>query len=80
MDWGRISGNWAHWRGQIQQRWGRLTNDQLDAIGGQRDELVRAIQETYGISGTEAQRQLRNWQRNLALGESADVTRARGLK
>ena len=65
MDWDRISGNWAHWRDRIRERWGRLTNDELDGIAGRREQLVGRIQSAYGIGKTEAERQLRNWQRNL---------------
>jgi uncharacterized protein YjbJ (UPF0337 family) len=65
MDWDRISGNWAHWRDRIRERWGRLTNDELDGIAGRREQLVGRIQSAYGIEKMEAERQLRNWQRNL---------------
>jgi|SRR5688572_11728090 uncharacterized protein YjbJ (UPF0337 family) len=67
MDWDRISGNWAHWRDRIRERWGRLTNDELDGVAGRRDQLVRRIQNAYGIAPGEAERQLRNWERNLAV-------------
>jgi len=67
MDWDRISGNWAHWRGRIRERWGRLTSDELDGVAGRRDQLVGRIQKAYGIAHNEAERQLRNWERNLAV-------------
>jgi len=66
-DWDRISGNWGHWRGRIRERWGRLTNDELDRVAGRREQLVGRIQSAYGISQEEADRQLRNWERNLAV-------------
>lgn len=69
MDWDRISGNWEHWKGRIRERWGRLTDDHLDVIAGQREQLAGRIQEVYGLSHEEAERQLRNWERNLAVLE-----------
>jgi uncharacterized protein YjbJ (UPF0337 family) len=66
MDWDRISGNWEHWRGRIRDRWGRLTEDQLDVIAGQRDQLAGQIEVSYGLSREEAERQLRTWERNVA--------------
>jgi uncharacterized protein YjbJ (UPF0337 family) len=71
MEWERISGNWMQWKGRIQERWGRLTEDHLDVIGGRRELLAGRIQQAYGLSREEAERQLRNWQRNLA-GEEFD--------
>jgi uncharacterized protein YjbJ (UPF0337 family) len=69
MDWDRISGNWAHWRDRIRERWGRLTSDELDGIAGRREQLVGRIQAAYAIGRDEAERQLRNWERNLAVEE-----------
>jgi uncharacterized protein YjbJ (UPF0337 family) len=69
MDWNRISGNWTHWRGRIRERWGKLTDDHLDVIGGKREQLAGRIQELYGLQKDEAERQLRNWERNLFGGE-----------
>ena len=67
MDWDRISGNWAHWRDRIRERWSRLSNDELDSVAGRRDLLVGRIQKAYGLGSDEAERQLRNWERNLAV-------------
>jgi uncharacterized protein YjbJ (UPF0337 family) len=72
MDWSRIAGNWPHWRGRIRERWGRLTEDQLDRICGRRDQLTGRIQELYGVSREEAERQLRNWERNLSVEMEMD--------
>jgi len=73
MEWDRISGNWPHWRERIQERWGRLTPDQLDSVAGRREQLVRNIQESYELTRDEAERQLRNWERNLAIEEFDEV-------
>lgn len=73
MDWDRISGNWAWWRERIQERWGRLTDDHLDLIAGRREHLAGRIQEIYGLSSAEVERQLRNWERNLD-GDEFDET------
>jgi uncharacterized protein YjbJ (UPF0337 family) len=69
MDWERISGNWPHWRNRVQERWGRFTSEQLDGIAGQRERLVAGIGNVYDLTQPEAERQLRNWERNLAIGE-----------
>ena len=67
MSWDRISGNWTQWKGRVRERWGKLTDDQLDVVGGRRDQLSGRIQEAYGLDKDEAERQLRNWERNLAV-------------
>ena len=62
MNWDRIEGNWKQFKGNVKERWGKLTDDQLDVIAGKRDNLAGKIQETYGISKDEAEKQLNDWQ------------------
>ena len=38
MDWNRIEGNWKQAKGKIKEKWGDLTDDDLDKIAGRRDE------------------------------------------
>jgi len=65
--WERIGGNWTQWKGRVRERWGKLTDDQLNVVAGRRDQLSGRIQEAYGLDKDEAERQLRNWERNLAV-------------
>lgn len=61
MDRDTIGGNWKQIRGKVQEQWGKLTNDDLDVIEGRRDQLVGRIQELYGISKEEAERQVEDF-------------------
>jgi uncharacterized protein YjbJ (UPF0337 family) len=63
MNWDRIEGNWKQLKGNVKQQWGKLTDDQLDVIAGRRDSLAGKIQETYGVSKDEAEKQLAAWQK-----------------
>jgi len=47
--------------GRIKQHWGRLVSDNETETDGQHDELVGKIQQTYGISRDEAERQINDW-------------------
>jgi uncharacterized protein YjbJ (UPF0337 family) len=62
MNWDRIEGNWKQFKGNVKQQWGKLTDDQLDVIAGKRDHLAGKIQETYGVSKDEAEKQVAKWQ------------------
>lgn len=53
-----ISGKWTQLRGDVQKRWGKLTNDHLDVINGDRLKLVGKIQEAYGVARDDAERQV----------------------
>ncbi len=58
MNWDRIEGNWKQFTGKVKEQWGRLTDDDLDVIGGKRDQLVGKVQEEYGITKDEAEKQV----------------------
>jgi uncharacterized protein YjbJ (UPF0337 family) len=57
MNWDQIEGNWKQLKGQAQERWGELTNDELDEAAGQRQQLVGKLQERYGYAKEEAERE-----------------------
>ncbi len=58
MNWDQIEGKWKQYQGNIRERWGKLTDDDLQTIKGKRDQLVGKIQERYGITREEAHKQL----------------------
>jgi uncharacterized protein YjbJ (UPF0337 family) len=65
MNWDRIEGNWKQFKGSALQQWGKLTEDQLDVTAGKRDVLLGRIQEAYGITKDETEKQLTEWQQRV---------------
>jgi uncharacterized protein YjbJ (UPF0337 family) len=53
-----LQGKWKQLRGEIRQRWGELTDDDLDQVAGQSDKLAGVLQERYGYTQMEAERQI----------------------
>jgi uncharacterized protein YjbJ (UPF0337 family) len=66
MNWDRIEGNWKQFTGKIREKWGKLTDDDLTAIGGKKDQLVGRIQERYGIEKDQAAKDLDDFAKSLA--------------
>lgn len=62
MNWDQAQGNWKQVKGKVKEKWGQLTDDELDQIEGKRDQLVGKIQKQYGISKEEAERQVKHWE------------------
>jgi uncharacterized protein YjbJ (UPF0337 family) len=65
LNWDEVAGRWKQFTGKAQQRWGKLTDDDLTVARGRRDELVGKIQERYGISKDEADRQVDSWIKSI---------------
>ena len=60
----RIKGNWNEIRGKVKEKWGDITDDELDKIDGRTDQLVGAVQKNYGRSLDEAEREVEEWRSN----------------
>jgi uncharacterized protein YjbJ (UPF0337 family) len=58
-----LQGKWKQMKGRVRERWGELTNDDVDRMSGASEQLVGKIQERYGIARDEAQREVDDWLR-----------------
>jgi uncharacterized protein YjbJ (UPF0337 family) len=61
MNWDEVSGRWNQFKGSVKERWGKLTDDDLTVIAGNRDKLLGKLQERYGITKEKAEDQLNQW-------------------
>ena len=63
MNTDQMEGKWKQMKGALKQKWGKLTDDDLKIIEGNRDQLVGKVQERYGVARDEAQKQVNEWKR-----------------
>lgn len=75
MNWDTVQGKWKQYKGKAKERWGDLTDDDLDVIDGKREQLVGKIQEKYGVARDEAERQVNEF--TSALPSESEAERAR---
>jgi len=61
MDWNRVEGNWKQTKGKIKEKWGQLTDDDLTAINGKRDQLEGKIQQRYGLAKDMVRKDVDDW-------------------
>jgi len=61
MDWNRVEGNWKQVKGKVKEKWGKLTDDDLNVINGRRDQLEGKIQERYGYAKDQARKDIDDW-------------------
>jgi len=65
MNWDQIEGKWKQAAGKVKEKWGKLTDDDLNVIRGKRDQLVGIIQERYGIARQAAEQQVEEFSRSF---------------
>lgn len=58
----QIKGEWNQLKGKVKEKWGDLTDDDLDRISGQKDQLLGKLQERYGYSKEKAEREIRTFE------------------
>jgi uncharacterized protein YjbJ (UPF0337 family) len=61
MNWDRIEGNWKNFTGKVKEQWGNLTDDDLQAVQGRRDQLEGKLQERYGYAKDQAKTEVESW-------------------
>ena len=65
MNWDRIEGNWKQFTGNLKTQWGKLTDDDVTEINGNREILEGKLQERYGYAKDEVKRQVDTWSTNI---------------
>ena len=58
----QIKGNWDQIKGVLQQKWGKLTHDDISEIEGNRKRLVGALEKKYGLMKEEAEKEVAEWE------------------
>ena len=61
MNWTQIEGKWEQLKGEAKSKWGKLTDDDLKAVGGKFDSLVGKVIERYGVGKEQARDQVMVW-------------------
>jgi uncharacterized protein YjbJ (UPF0337 family) len=82
MNWNEVEGKWKQMKGSVREKWGKLTDDDLQTIGGKRDQFIGKLQERYGMSQEQANKDLDVWlvgaHGNVAREEPAPRTHTSG--
>lgn len=65
MNWDQIKGNWKQVSDKIQVTWGKLSEDDLDAIAGRREELTGFLIKRYGYGKETAEQKVDDFAQGL---------------
>ena len=65
MNWDQVEAGWKQIKGGLRSKWGKLTDDDVELIGGKKDTLLGKLQERYGLLKDDAERQIDEWLRDL---------------
>lgn len=61
MNWDIVKGNWKDLKGKVREEWGDLTDDEVEQMKGDRDQMVGTVQKKYGWAKSDAERRVDDW-------------------
>jgi uncharacterized protein YjbJ (UPF0337 family) len=61
MNWDRIEGSWKQFSGKVKEQWGKLTDDDITQINGNREQLEGKIQARYGYAKDQVRKDVDDW-------------------
>jgi uncharacterized protein YjbJ (UPF0337 family) len=76
MNTDQLEGKWKQVKGQVREKWGKLTDDDMTVIGGRQEQLIGRVQERYGIAKEEATTQVNAFMKSLNDHPRPDLTDA----
>ena len=56
-----IKGKWHQVKGTVREKWGRLTDDDVDKVAGRAEKLTGILQERYGYAKDRAEKEIEEW-------------------
>jgi uncharacterized protein YjbJ (UPF0337 family) len=59
-----LKGKWEQLKGKVRTKWAKLTDDDVERVGGAKDQLVGKIRERYGHTKEDAEREVDDWLNN----------------
>jgi uncharacterized protein YjbJ (UPF0337 family) len=65
MNWHIIEGKWHEMSGTIRQRWGELTDDEIQQVAGKQERLEGLLKQKYGLTQEAAAKQIDEWADSL---------------
>ncbi|WP_068775235.1 CsbD family protein [Paenibacillus sp. FJAT-26967] len=75
MDNNVFKGKWKQLKGEAQKQWGKLTDDDMDVINGEKEKLVGKLQERYGHTKDAAEDEYQRWSSTYRGDEPVDTDR-----
>ena len=63
MNWDIVKGNWNQLKGEARKTWGKLTDNDWEQVAGKKDQLLGKLQERYGYTREQAERDYDDWDR-----------------
>ena len=56
-----LKGKWNQLKGEVRNRWGKLTDDDVAQIQGNVEKMIGKLQERYGYAKDQVRKEVDDW-------------------
>jgi uncharacterized protein YjbJ (UPF0337 family) len=70
MNWNEVEGKWNQLKGSVREKYGKLTDDDLQVIAGKKDKFIGKLQERYGMHREQAEKDVETWLHSARVTET----------
>lgn len=56
-----LKGKWSEIKGEVKKQWGKLTDDDMMAISGEKEKLLGVLQTKYGYAKDKAEEEFKSF-------------------
>jgi uncharacterized protein YjbJ (UPF0337 family) len=60
-----LKGKWNEFKGRLREQWAELTDDDVEEINGNREQLQGKLQQRYGLAKDRAAEEVNTWLEGL---------------
>ena len=69
MNWDQIEGQWKTLKGTFREKWGKLTDQDIEAAAGKKEQIIGKIQQRYGIAKEKAEKEVDDFIAQIKTGK-----------
>ncbi len=51
-----LKGNWHEFKGTLRERWGEITDDEMDQVNGQKEKFIGVVMKKYSLIEADARK------------------------
>jgi uncharacterized protein YjbJ (UPF0337 family) len=75
-----LAGKWHEIKGQVKEKWGKLTDSDIAQINGKREVLLGKLESRYGLMKEKAEKELQDFERSFGISASESTGTSRGAQ
>lgn len=77
MNWNEFAGKWDQFKGQVKEKWGKFTDNDLTVIAGKKDQFLGKLRERYGYNEAQAEKEIEGFMQNCGCSSDQKFDKSR---